>query len=169
MCANDYSNTVPWLQRRGQNRSTRKSPGIVHTVEGLFHLLGLPYIWNSGRLCSKTHIFLILSSNVKFMLSYLCLSYRFISWWWRIQLFSRSCMWRNCSELVFGPAASRTWASPPQSCSDMPCVCLISSSASLSFSSWLPATHTSVAKRLWKPKNKLTTKQVAKTCGSDWI
>jgi hypothetical protein len=37
-------------------------------------------------------------------------------------------------------------------------VCLISSMAALSFSSWLPATHTSIAYRLAKPKNMLTMK-----------
>jgi hypothetical protein len=50
--------TVPWLQRRRQNRSMRSSPWIFRTVEGLIYLLALPCIWNSGSLCSKMCHFL---------------------------------------------------------------------------------------------------------------
>jgi hypothetical protein len=44
------------------------------------------------------------------------------------------------------------------------CVCLISSMAALSFSSWLQATHTNIAYRLGKPKNVNPMKMDAMTC-----
>jgi len=73
-----------------------------------------------------------------------------------MQFLSWFCMRRNCSQEV-SPAF-------PQFCSDMTCVCLIPSSAALSFSSWLQATHSSVAYRLRKPKHKHNTKIPPITC-----
>jgi hypothetical protein len=57
--------------------------------------------------------------------------------------------------------------SAPHSCSDVTCVCVISSMAALSFSSWLQATHTNIAYRLGKPKNVNPMKMDAAACGRD--
>ena len=78
-------------------------------------------------------------------------------------------MRRNCSSKVW----ARTWPSlwspaTPPFCTDMTFVLLISSSAALSFSSWLQATHTSVAYRLVKPKFKHDMKTVVIAC-EIWI
>jgi hypothetical protein len=47
------------------------------------------------------------------------------------------------------------------------CVCLISSMAALSFSSWLQATHTNIAYRGGKPKNVNPMGMHAMTCGRE--
>jgi len=162
--------TVPWLQRRRQYTTALREAGIFHRVEGLLYLPVMPCIWNSGRFCNKTHVFFTGKSNIIYRQRSRCLPYRFIPWWCRIQLLSFSCMWRNCSEWVFFcPAASRSSLSPPKYCTDVAYVCLMSNSANLIFSSWLQATHTSVAYRLWKPKYKFIMKIVAMTCGNAWI
>jgi hypothetical protein len=167
---NNEVHTVPWLQRRRQNITTIREVGIFHRVEGLVYLPVMPCIWNSGRFGSKTHVFLIGESKIIYRQRYCCLSYRFISWWWRIQFFSCSCMWGNCSEWVFlCSAASRSSVPPPQSCSDVPRVCLMFKRAALSFSCWLQTTLTSVAYRIWKPKYKLIMKIDAMTCGNAWV
>jgi hypothetical protein len=76
-----------------------------------------------------------------------------------MQLFSCFCMWRNSSlEARACPCASCWSVFVPQSCSAVTCVCLISSRATLSFSSWLQATNTSVAYRHGKPRNKYVAK-----------
>jgi hypothetical protein len=91
-------------------------------------------------------------------------TYRFISWWWRMQLFNFFCIWRNSSwEASVCPCPS-CWSAPSlKCCSDMTYVCLISSSAALSFSSWLQATHTNVAYRLRYPPNTPAMTMAAKT------
>jgi len=74
-----------------------------------------------------------------------------------------------CMRSFNGSVWARTWLSlwspaSLQFCSDMPCVCLISSSAALIFSSWLQATHISVAYRFGKSKYKHNTKIAAIAC-----
>jgi hypothetical protein len=97
------------------------------------------------------------------------MTYRFICWWWRIQLLSWFCMRRNCSSKVWARTLPSLWSPASlQFCSDMTCVCLISSSAALSFSSWLQATHTNVAYRHGKPKYKHKMKTVVIAC-EQWI
>ena len=109
--------TVPWLQRRRQYTTALREAGIVHRVEGLLYLPVMLCIWKSERCCSKTHVFLSGKSNIIYRERYRCLPYCFISWWWRIQLLSCSCMWRKCSEwMFFCPAASRSSLLPPQYC-----------------------------------------------------
>ena len=92
-------------------------------------------------------------------------AHRFMCWWWRIESFScfRIC-WNALSEMWVCRCESLCWVSSPESCSVMTCVCLISSSDSLSFSSWLQATHTSVAYRLGKPIDMNVAKKDAMTC-----
>jgi hypothetical protein len=79
-------------------------------------------------------------------------SHRFVSWWWRMQMFS--CFrisWNTSSEIW---VCLSEYSCPSESCSVITCVCLTSSSAALTFSSWLQATHTSVAYRLGKANTK---------------
>ena len=115
-------------------------------------------------------LMVIWNGNINLILSNRCsVPHRFISWWWRTQLFSCSCKWqKSCEGVFFCPPVSSWSVSLPQCCSDVTCVCLISSSARLSFSSWLQATHTSVTYRLGKPANRHPMKSAAMTCRSSW-
>jgi len=89
-------------------------------------------------------------------------SHRFVSWWWRMQMFSCFCIsWNTYSEIW---VCLSEYSFAPVSCSFITYVCLISKRASLSFSSWLQATHTSVAYRLGKPNPVDTPKKHVKTC-----
>jgi hypothetical protein len=86
----------------------------------------------------------------------------FVSWWWRMQRFSFFCKsWNTSSEIW---VCLSEYSCLPQSCSFFTCVCLISSSAALSFSSWLQATHSSVAYRLGKANPVDKPKKPANTC-----
>lgn len=88
----------------------------------------------------------------------------FIFWWWHMQAFIWFCICRNISSDVFDFPSFCGSLSFLKVCSDMICACLISSSAALSFSIWLQATHTSVANRLGKPNTMLMPKNDATTC-----
>jgi hypothetical protein len=79
--------------------------------------------------------------------------YRFMSWWWRTHWFSCFCIWWNTSsKMRVCLFESKCSVSSPASWSFVICVCLISGRAAVSFSSWLQATHTSVAYRLGNRK-----------------
>ena len=91
--------------------------------------------------------------------------HRFISWWWRMHMCScfRIC-WNTSSERWVWLSESIYSVSSPECCLVVICVCLISSRAAVSFSSWLQATHTNVAYRLGKPKPMNSAKRNAMAC-----
>jgi len=91
--------------------------------------------------------------------------YRFISWWWRKQMFSCFCISRNSS------SEQRLWCSfsscsnaVRQVCCDLTAVCRIANKSCLSCSSWLQATHTNKAYRPGKPVHKFMGRRDARAC-----
>jgi hypothetical protein len=90
--------------------------------------------------------------------------YRFISWWWRKQLFSCFCISRKSSSeqwLWFSFSCS---TATTQVCCDLTTVCRIASKSRLSCSSWLQATHTSAAYRPGKAVHILMGRRDARAC-----
>jgi len=81
--------------------------------------------------------------------------YRFISWWWRKQLFSCFCIsWNSSSEHWLRSSFSSCSTAVMQVCCNLTAVCRIASKSCLSCSSWLQATHTNIAYRPGKPEHK---------------
>jgi hypothetical protein len=127
------------IEKASIHMNDKKIRNIPHN--GILNVSSNPakYLKQFSLLCK---IFLFSGTKNQFELKLFYIwSHRIVSWWWRMQTFSFfRIRWNTSSEI----------SCPPVSCSVIMCVCLISSSAALSFSSWLQATHTSVAYRLGK-------------------